>query len=93
MARRISNETRQFIIKAHKNRHNHAEIANMVCCHRTTIKRIVDIYLNEERNIAKLRGGKGPKFLMQIIKIRLKNILLMIVLPLWKTLKSNFLKI
>jgi transposase len=59
MAKEIPNNMRKRIIYAYNSGKGYTELGKLVGCHRTTIKRIVDAYLQKGRMIAKKRGGAG----------------------------------
>jgi transposase len=57
MAKQLSNDMRERIIKAYMEGINTTYIANFAGCHRTTVKRIVELYNLEGRVKPNPRGG------------------------------------
>jgi transposase len=60
MAKRISDDNRERIINGYNNQKTFTEMAELFCCDRTTIGRVVSTYLTEGRVGSRPCGGYKP---------------------------------
>jgi transposase len=58
MKKEISKDLRKRIVYAYEEGKSYTEIGKLFGCHRTTAKRIIVAYLDEERVVSKFRGFK-----------------------------------
>jgi transposase len=73
MARQLSNDLRERIIRADNEGKHPDVIADIIGCHRTTVDRIIKLYDREERIEVNLRGGQKSRLLSEEYRIIIRN--------------------